>query len=293
MTPNHGYDPTDEQIRQQGGQQPPNQQPPQGGQQPQNQQPQNQQPPNQQPQNQQPQNQQPSQGGPAQPPQQAPPQLGQQPPQGIQQPQFQQPQQGQQFGQPFGQAQQPLVGAHGPPQQQAVQPPVGGSQQPPGQQQPPMQPQLGQPSSRQMLLKPARVNEILTEDVVTAEPDAPVQSVVAKMAENDVGSVVVVEEDRPVGILTDRTIAMALREMPDVAQHAAGELIQGEVVTGDPSMTIFDALERMRTNSIRRLPIVDDNGALRGIVTLDDALVLFGGAFGQVAETVESQSPRL
>jgi len=113
------------------------------------------------------------------------------------------------------------------------------------------------------------------------------------MAEHNVGSVVVVEDDRPIGIITDRKITLALEEMPDIAQRTAEELLHGDVFTADPSMSIFDAIQVMSDEGIRRLPIVDDNGALRGIVTLDDALVLLGGVVSEVANTVQSQSPQL
>jgi len=143
------------------------------------------------------------------------------------------------------------------------------------------------------VLKPTRVNQIITENVVTAAPDTPIRTVVAKMAESDVGSVIVVEEDQPVGILTDRKVALALESAPDIAQHPAEELLSGELTVADPSMSVFDALGLMNEETIRRLPIVDDDGTLRGIVTLDDILVLFGGGFGQIADTIESQSTRL
>jgi len=159
----------------------------------------------------------------------------------------------------------------------------------PGQQ----QPQLQRTGAQQPRLKPIRVNEIITEDVVTAQKDTPIRTVVAQMAENDVGSVVVVEEDRPIGLITDRKVALALEETPDIAQRPADELLHGEVFTADPSMSVFDAIQVMSDEGIRRLPIVDDNGALRGIVTLDDALVLLGGVVSDISETVESQSPRL
>jgi len=58
-------------------------------------------------------------------------------------------------------------------------------------------------------------------------------------------------------------------------------------------MSVFDAIRVMSDAGIRRLPIVDDNGALRGVVTLDDAPVLLGGVVSEAADTVQSQSPRL
>lgn len=157
------------------------------------------------------------------------------------------------------------------------------------------QPQKGaaRPAASQRYLTRARLNEIISEDVVTAERDTPLRTVVAMMAEHDVGSVIVVEENKPVGILTDRKVALALESMPDIAQQSAEELLDGDLTVADPSMSIFDALQLMNDEAIRRLPIVDDDGTLRGIVTLDDMLVLLGGAFGQVADTVESQLSRL
>ena len=220
--------------------------------------------------------------------------------------QFQQPHPTEQ-SQAVQQSQQPPQShpAQGPQIQRAQQPETGAT---PGQQQiagVPSQPATGgaadaayrQPAGdqppRQPLLKPIRVNQIITEDVVTAERDTPVRTVVAQMNEHNVGSVVVVEEERPIGIITDRVVALAIEEMPDVAGRTADELLHGDVFTADPSMSIFDAIEVMSDEGIRRLPIVDDNGMLRGIVTLDDALVLLGGVVSEVADTVRSQSPRL
>lgn len=62
--------------------------------------------------------------------------------------------------------------------------------------------------TQQPLLEPRRVNEIITEDVVTAEKDTPIRTIVSQMAENDVGSVVV-EDERPIGVITDRKVAPA------------------------------------------------------------------------------------
>jgi len=127
--------------------------------------------------------------------------------------------------------------------------------------------------------------------LATAPASAAISSVVGGLGTD--GSVVVVEEDRPIGLITDRKVALALEETPDIAQRPADELLHGEVFTADPSMSVFDAIQVMSDEGIRRLPIVDDNGALRGIVTLDDALVLLGGVVSDISETVESQSPRL
>ena len=141
-------------------------------------------------------------------------------------------------------------------------------------------------------MRPIRVEEVAAEDVVTAQRDTPVSNVVAEMAERDVGSVVVVENDQPVGIITDRKIALALENTPDVANKEAGDLISGDLVTATTSMSVFDALQQLNDEGIRRLPIVDDDGDLQGIITLDDILVLLGSELNKIGETIEKQSPR-
>ncbi|WP_167837503.1 CBS domain-containing protein [Halosimplex halophilum] len=134
---------------------------------------------------------------------------------------------------------------------------------------------------------------MVAEDVVTVERDTPVRTAVSEMGERDVGSVVVVDEGRPVGVVTDRSVALALAETPDVADRSAEELTDGDPITVDTSTTIFEALQLMSDEGIRRLPVVDDDGRLQGIVTLDDALVLLTGELDKLATTVREQSPRI
>lgn len=142
-------------------------------------------------------------------------------------------------------------------------------------------------------LVPAGLEEIVQTEVVTASPDTPVATVVAEMAEEDVGSVVVVDEEEPVGIVTDRSIALALETTPDVTEHEVGELLEGEFVTGSTEMSGLDVLRRLSEAGVRRLPIVDEDGGLAGIVTLDDVLVLLSEELANVADVVRTQSPRL
>lgn len=151
----------------------------------------------------------------------------------------------------------------------------------------------GQGSRGRSLLKPVSVDDIVAEDVVTAERDTPIRTAVAQMAERDVGAVVVVEDDQPVGVLTDRTVALALEDTPNVAEMSVEELIDDDLISVDASTDVFETLQLMRDEGIRRLPVVDDEGSIQGIVTLDDALVLLASELDKLATTVQEQSPRL
>jgi CBS domain-containing protein len=142
-------------------------------------------------------------------------------------------------------------------------------------------------------LQPITVENIVATDVVTAQRDTPIATVVAEMAEKEVGSVVVVEDDEPVGILTDRKIALALESTPDVSERTAGDLTGGDLVTGSTDMNVFEAIDLLSDHEIRRLPVVDDDGSLAGILTLDDIVVLQGSELNKATQIIKAQSPRL
>lgn len=155
------------------------------------------------------------------------------------------------------------------------------------------QSQMGAGRQRGKALEPVTIDEIVATDVVKAERDTPIATIVAKMAEEDVGSVVVVEDDSPIGIVTDRSVALALENTPDVAEKQAGDLVGDDLVTGTMEMSAFEALDRLREETIRRLPIVDDEGNLEGIVTLDDLVVLLSSEIDKAGQIIREQSPRL
>lgn len=142
---------------------------------------------------------------------------------------------------------------------------------------------------------PATVDEVIRTDVVTAQRDTPIATVAGKMAEKNVGDVIVVEDDgqTPVGIVTDRKVALALEQTPDIAERKADDLVSGDLVTGTTEMTVFDALERLSQEDIRRLPIVDQDGKLQGIVTLDDILILFGNQLQNAVDIIGTQAERV
>ena len=142
-------------------------------------------------------------------------------------------------------------------------------------------------------LSPITIEEIARTEVVTAERDDSIESIVDDMAENNVGSVVIVEDDRPVGIITDRTIALALRETPDVLERTVEDLMAEDLATASVDSDAFEVLDRMSDAGVRRIPLVDDDGELRGIVTLDDVLLYLEDNLHTVAETVREQFPDL
>ena len=142
-------------------------------------------------------------------------------------------------------------------------------------------------------LQPVTIDDIMEEDVVTVQPDTPVPTVTAQMETEDVGAVVVVDDNEPQSVVTDREVALALEDTPDLADKTAEDLISDEMVTGEQQMSVYEALQQLSEENIRRLPIVDENGDLTGIVTLDDIIVLIGEEMQDAADIIQTQSPRL
>lgn len=123
------------------------------------------------------------------------------------------------------------------------------------------------------------IRELMTASVVTADPTTPVREVAALMRERNVGSVVLVRDGEPVGIVTDRDLAVSVLADGRSGEDHAGDHASAPVVTGEPGMDVAAACELLVQHGIRRLPIVDADGRrLMGIVTLDDLAARTGDA---------------
>ncbi|UPM44939.1 CBS domain-containing protein [Halocatena salina] len=135
------------------------------------------------------------------------------------------------------------------------------------------------------------VGHLGPEAVVTINPDAQISDVVNKLDSENVGAIVVTENDEPVGIVTDRDIALAVNEDDNIGTEAVRSVMTEDPVTlheGEEAMEVSRAIDEY---NVRRILIVDDNGKLSGIVTLDDLIATVGEQLDNVAETIEVQSP--
>jgi CBS domain-containing protein len=113
------------------------------------------------------------------------------------------------------------------------------------------------------------IRELMTETVVTAPPERTVREIAEMMRERNVGSVVLIDDDRPVGFLTDRDLTVSvLADGRDLGDHAADHA-SSPVITANAEMQVEEAAELMVRHGVRRLVIVDGE-RLIGILTLDD-----------------------
>lgn len=138
------------------------------------------------------------------------------------------------------------------------------------------------------------VGSIASRVVVVAEPRTPVARVAQLMRENHIGAVIVIEDaaprNRPVGLITDRDLVIEVLAM-DVNPQT---LTAGDVMTADPqtireSDAVSDAVETMRRVGVRRLPVVDAENRLVGIVTFDDLVEVLAQELTGLAGTIRRE----
>ena len=137
------------------------------------------------------------------------------------------------------------------------------------------------------------VGHICVREVSTASPEETAQDAARRMRARRVGTLVVLDEQRmPIGILSDRDLSM--RVVAD-ALDATVELVR-DVMTGPPTTIhenapIEQALSLMRAGPYRRLPVVDDDGRLVGLISLDDVLDLLSEEFRDIGKLLQEESP--
>jgi CBS domain-containing protein len=123
------------------------------------------------------------------------------------------------------------------------------------------------------------VNEYYSSDTVTARGGEGLLDAARRMRELHVGCLVVVEDGLhgtkyPTGILTDRDIVVGVLAQADQKVHLlrVDDVMTRNLVLAKDTEDLDEALRRMRRAGVRRVPVVDTNGALRGLLSFDDIL---------------------
>lgn len=132
------------------------------------------------------------------------------------------------------------------------------------------------------------IRDVMTPNPRTVTPDDSIQNAARIMRDEDTGAVPVVDNGRPVGMVTDRDIVV--RAVADGSQlnRPVSEIVTGAVVTVTPDTSTRDAAQLMSEHQIRRLPVVE-NERLVGIVSLGD-LAVKEGRDGRTGDTLQSIS---
>jgi len=122
------------------------------------------------------------------------------------------------------------------------------------------------------------VGDICTRNVAVAPKTAMIVDAAKRMRTSHVGDLVVVENRNgrqvPIGIVTDRDIVISVvaSDPAHIVYLLVGDVMSDDLVTAYEHEPLEVALKRMKESGVRRLPVVDAEGALIGILTLDDVL---------------------
>ena len=142
------------------------------------------------------------------------------------------------------------------------------------------------------------IGDVCVRDVVIAGRDTTVREAARLMASRHVGNLVLVREEArgrviPIGIVTDRDIVRnVVAEELDAAVFTLGDLVTRELVTVRDDQGIFECMQHMRMNGIRRMPVVDRDDGLVGIISLDDLIQLLAEEMGELGKVISREQAR-
>lgn len=115
------------------------------------------------------------------------------------------------------------------------------------------------------------ISEVMTSKVCSIDADKPVAYAAKMMRDEDVGLAPIVEGKRLVGTLTDRDIAIrVVAEGKDPQSTTVREVASTDLVTVDPEQDLDEAVRLMAQHQVRRLPVVEEDGRLVGVVAQAD-----------------------
>jgi CBS domain-containing protein len=137
------------------------------------------------------------------------------------------------------------------------------------------------------------IASVMTRNVEVISPESSLQEAAAKMRDLDVGSLPVCDGRKLQGIITDRDVTVrAVAEGRNPAETKVNDIMTTDIVFATEDQAIEEAAEMMSSHQIRRLPIVDSNRDLVGIVALGDLAVDHGDdqLSGEVLQDVSTPS---
>ena len=139
------------------------------------------------------------------------------------------------------------------------------------------------------------IGDVCVRDVVVTGRETTVRDAAKLMAQHHVGNLVVVREEAggrvvPIGIITDRDIVRnVVAEALDPAVFTLADLGVRELVTVREDQGVFECMQHMRMSAIRRMPVVDRDGRLVGIISLDDLIQLLAEEMGELAQAISRE----
>ena len=149
-------------------------------------------------------------------------------------------------------------------------------------------------SYHEMRTRSLKVIDMAVHDVATITADKNIQECAAQMRTEHVGSLVVINDERkPIGMITDRDIAIeVVARKLDPVKLTVKDVMTAPVVTATPNEGMVTALARMREFGIRRLPIVSEEGAIVGVISNSNLIEELSELLGGLVRNIHSSKTR-
>ncbi|MHA7647519.1 CBS domain-containing protein [Nitrosopumilus sp. S4] len=113
------------------------------------------------------------------------------------------------------------------------------------------------------------VNQVMSKNVITVDKSTSIQEAAEKMHKSNVGCVIVTEDSKPVGIVTERDFVTKVAAEGRPLFTEISEVMSSPLITIEQEETIWEASEMMKEKTIHKLPVLED-GEIIGIITTTD-----------------------
>jgi len=119
------------------------------------------------------------------------------------------------------------------------------------------------------------VKEVMSKKVITISPDDFLVDAIRKMSDNGIGCLIATKNDKAIGVLTERDVINCLAQKNNNYKQTIGETKVSDIMTHyvisvSPNTKIEKAIEVMKENKIKKLPVLDDSTKVVGIITITD-----------------------
>lgn len=141
------------------------------------------------------------------------------------------------------------------------------------------------------------IGDVCIREVLVASPETTITEAARLMRQHHVGDLVVVGGNNgnpiPTGIVTDRDIVLSVvATRLDPSIFTLGDMVTDTLVTVPEDLGIFECIQKMRTKGVRRMPVVDAQGRLVGIVSVDDLIQLLGQELGELGRLISREQAK-
>jgi CBS domain-containing protein len=141
------------------------------------------------------------------------------------------------------------------------------------------------------------ISEFCNREVVFATREMSLTEAAQLMRKHHVGALIVVDEAGgkrvPVGIVTDRDIVIqVIAQSLDIAEFAVGDIMGPQLISVQEKEGVFEIIRLMRSKAVRRIPVVNQEGGLVGIVSADDILDLLAEEVAELAKVAPREQER-